>query len=79
MATGEAWQGWQDAKGRRTSLVFTTPEGKSISQTFLRYHFKKVVEAIGVPSCRSHDLRHPYISLTTKKLAPLYAKISRVL
>ncbi len=64
LAAGEVWQGWRDAKGRRTALVFTTPEGKSISQTSLRYHFKKVVEAIGAPSCRVHDLRHTFAVLS---------------
>jgi len=62
LAAGEAWQGWKD--GRETALVFTTPEGKSISQTSLRYHFKKVVEAIGVPSCRVHDLRRTFAVLS---------------
>lgn len=64
LAAGEVWQGWQDANGRKTALVFTTPEGKSISQTSLRYHFKKVVEAIGAPSCRVHDLRHTFAVLS---------------
>lgn len=61
---GDLWQGWQTAAERKTALVFTTPEGKSISQTSLRYHFKKVVEAIGVPSCRVHDLRHTFAVLS---------------
>lgn len=64
LAAGDVWQGWQDTKGRGTALVFTTPDGKSISQTSLRYHFKKVVEAIGVPSCRVHDLRHTFAVLS---------------
>lgn len=61
---GDIWQGWESAEERKTALVFTTPEGKSISQTSLRYHFKKVVEAIGVPSCRVHDLRHTFAVLS---------------
>ena len=61
---GDLWQGWQTAAERKTALVFTTPEGRSISQTSLRYHFKKVVEAIGVPSCRVHDLRHTFAVLS---------------
>ena len=61
---GEIWQGWQTAADRKTALVFTTPEGRTISQTSLRYHFKKVVEAIGVPSCRVHDLRHTFAVLS---------------
>ena len=61
---GDLWQGWQTAAEHKTALVFTTPEGRSISQTSLRYHFKKVVEAIGVPSCRVHDLRHTFAVLS---------------
>ena len=61
---GDLWQGWQTAAERKTALVFTTPEGRSISQASLRYHFKKVVEAIGVPSCRVHDLRHTFAVLS---------------
>ena len=61
---GDIWQGWESAEERKTALVFNTPEGKSISQTSLRYHFKKVVEAIGVPSCRVHDLRHTFAVLS---------------
>lgn len=64
LRSGEIWQGWQTAEERKTALVFTTPDGKSISQTSLRYHFKKVVEAIGVPSCRVHDLRHTFAVLS---------------
>lgn len=61
---GEAWQGWQDAEERKTSLVFTTPEGNDITPTVLRYHFKKLVTAIGVPDCRVHDLRHTFAVLS---------------
>ena len=64
LRSGEIWQGWQTAEERKTALVFTTPDGKSISQTSLRYHFKKVVEEIGVPSCRVHDLRHTFAVLS---------------
>ena len=45
-------------------LVFTTPEGKHVSQTSIRYHFKKVVEEIGLPSSRVHDLRHTFAVLS---------------
>lgn len=64
LRAGDLWQGWQTAEERKTALVFTTPDGKSLSQTSLRYHFKKVVEAIGVPSCRVHDLRHTFAVLS---------------
>lgn len=64
LRAGDIWQGWQTAEERKTALVFTTSDGKSISQTSIRYHFKKVVTAIGVPSCRVHDLRHTFAVLS---------------
>lgn len=64
LRAGDIWQGWQTAEERKTALVFTTPDGKSISQTSIRYHFKKIVTAIGVPSCRVHDLRHTFAVLS---------------
>ena len=53
---------WQEDIG--ADLVFTTPEGKHVSQTSIRYHFKKVVEAIGLPGSRVHDLRHTFAVLS---------------
>ena len=61
---GDKWQGWQTAEERKTALVFTTPEGNSITPTALRYHFKKLVAEIGVPECRVHDLRHTFAVLS---------------
>ena len=61
---GRAWQGWQTLEQRKHSLVFTTLEGNYISDTSLRYHFKKLVTAIGVPTCRVHDLRHTFAVLS---------------
>ena len=40
---------------------------------------KVLLKQAGLPSIRFHDLRHPYVSLTTKKLVPLHEKISCVL
>lgn len=61
---GTVWQGWQSEKERETALVFTTPDGNDITPTVLRYHFKKLVSAIGVPDCRVHDLRHTFAVLS---------------
>lgn len=58
------WQGWQNPLERKTALVFTTPEGNYVSPTALRYHFKKLVTEIGVPTCRIHDLRHTFAVLS---------------
>lgn len=61
---GELWQGWQSQKERETSLVFSNPQGAHLSQTSLRYHFKKVIAEIGAPNCRVHDLRHTFAVLS---------------
>ena len=61
---GDVWQGWRDPEERKTALVFTTPEGNDITPTVLRYHFKKLVAAIGAPDCRVHDLRHTFAVLS---------------
>ena len=44
--------------------MLTTSEGKHVSQTSIRYHFKKAVEAIGLPGSRVHDLRHTFAVLS---------------
>ncbi len=54
MAAGEAW------KPDIANLVFTSETGEHISHTTVRKHFKKVVEEIGMPEARFHDLRHTY-------------------
>ena len=54
---------WQE-QDIGADLVFTTFEGKHVSQTSIRYHFKKVVEAIGLPGSRVHDLRHTFAVLS---------------
>lgn len=64
LRAGDRWQGWQNQEDRSTALVFTTPEGNDISPTSIRYHFKKLVTEIGVPSCRVHDLRHTFAVLS---------------
>ena len=60
LQSGNQWKGWQTSEEQKTSLVFLTPDGKHLSQTSIRYHFKKVVERIGVPAARVHDLRHTF-------------------
>ena len=64
LKAGAVWQGWQTAAEWKTALVFTTPDGRNISQSSIRYHFKKVAAAIGVPDCRVHDLRHTFAVLS---------------
>ena len=64
LQSGNQWKGWQTSEEQKTSLVFLTPDGKHLSQTSIRYHFKKVVERIGVPAARVHDLRHTFAVLS---------------
>ncbi|MCI9330822.1 MAG: site-specific integrase [Oscillibacter sp.] len=64
LRAGTGWKGWQNQEERKTALVFTTADGSYISQTSLRYHFKKIVTQMGVPSCRVHDLRHTFAVLS---------------
>ena len=64
LRAGKQWKGWQSKEDRKAALVFTTADGSYISQTSLRYHFKKIVKEMGVPSCRVHDLRHTFAVLS---------------
>ena len=41
-------------------LVFTGDKGAPISQSAVRRHFKSIVERIGLPDLRFHDLRHSF-------------------
>lgn len=43
-----------------SGYVFTNEIGQHIKRQTLYRHFKKAVEAIGLPSVRFHDLRHSY-------------------
>ena len=61
---GELWRAWTNEEERQTALVYTTPEGNDVSPTSLRYHFKKLVTAIGAPNVRVHDLRHTFAVLS---------------
>ena len=61
---GKGWKDWQTIEERKNALVFTTAEGKYLSQTSVRYHFKKIAAEIGAPNCRVHDLRHIFAVLS---------------
>jgi integrase len=39
-------------------LVFVTPRGLPVSQSWLTKHFQALLEAAGLPTMRLHDLRH---------------------
>lgn len=53
-AAGERWT------NQFPDLVFTTELGGCISHTTVRKHFKRIVDRIGRPDARFHDLRHSY-------------------
>lgn len=42
------------------NLIFTDAQGKHLTHSNLYKHFKKIVESIGIPDARFHDLRHSY-------------------
>ena len=47
---------WENEQG----FVFTNQIGQHMKRQTVYKHFKNVVEAIGLPSVRFHDLRHSY-------------------
>ena len=49
---------WERFKGK--DLVFTSDDGHHLSEAAVYGRFKKVVEQIGAPETRFHDLRHSY-------------------
>lgn len=46
---------WEDG-----GLVFTNERGQHLASRTLSRHFKNIVEQIGLPDTRFHDLRHTY-------------------
>ena len=64
LQAGEAWEGWQNEKERKTALVFTTPTGGNLSPQTVYNHCKKVLEKIGAGDRCVHDLRHTYAVLS---------------
>ena len=57
-------EGWKAEAGElwdnELNLVFTTNYGRYVAQQTMGKHYKKVVESIGRPDARFHDLRHSY-------------------
>lgn len=51
----EAGSAWQES-----GLVFTTELGRYVSYRALYDSFKRIMNAIGLPNARIHDLRHTY-------------------
>lgn len=55
LAAGSFWD-----EGAFTGLVFETATGKHLQVVTLFRHYKKALEAAGLPNFRFHDLRHTY-------------------
>lgn len=55
---GDAWT--------KSNLVFTNPLGDFLPARTVYNRFKRVVEEIGAPSTRFHDLRHPNVKPKTQ-------------
>ena len=64
LAAGELWQGWQSAEEMNTALVFVKDDGSCITAAALYQRYKHIVEQIGAPDSRVHDLRHTYAVLS---------------
>ena len=47
----------------RDELIFTTSTGKPVSPRNVIRHFKQVIEQVGLPDIRFHDLRHTHATL----------------
>jgi len=53
LRAGQAWENKND-------LVFTNELGGNLVHVTVYKNFKKIVEGIGIPDARFHDLRHSY-------------------
>ena len=58
-----AQEAWSNPEG----FVFTNEFGRHLAHNTVYHHFKRIVEKIGMPNVRLHDLRHSYA------IASLYA------
>lgn len=61
---GKAWKAWKNHSEYTHALVFTMPDGDSITQSALRHHFDRLRVELGRPDCRIHDLRHTFAVLS---------------
>lgn len=52
--------------------VFVDELGERMRPNYLTEYFPKYIAKHGVPKMRFHDLRHPYVKLTTKKFATFF-------
>jgi len=64
LRAGQAWE--------NTELVFTNELGHNLSAQTVYLHYKKIVDSIGIPASRFHDLRHPYVKPPLKKFCKYF-------
>ena len=58
----------QRKKAGSSPWVFPSPNGGPISPDSVLRKFHGVLKRAGLPQVRFHDLRHPYVKHTTKKI-----------
>ena len=54
-------------RGEKGAYLLTNDTERPMEPRTLQYHYKKMLEQIGVPYLNFHCLRHPYVKHTTKK------------
>ena len=59
LAAGPAWQ---DA-----GYVFARPDGQPLSPDAVTHAFKRIMESLGIPNVRLHDLRHTHATRMMKQ------------
>ena len=62
LKAGQAWQNQIELMdtGKRYELVFTNEIGRYLSPLTVYKNYKKIVDSIGIPEARFHDLRHSF-------------------
>ena len=56
----------------KSDYVCTWKDGRVIEPNYLTRTFHKMISKSDLPTIRLHDLRHPYVKLTTKKFATFF-------
>ena len=62
----------QKNKVGSSEWVFPSPTGGPMSPDSVLHMLQRVLKRAGLPRIRFHDLRHPYVKLTTKKFATFF-------
>ena len=58
----------EQKKKTNDTYVFPSPNGGPISPDSVNNMLKRVLERVGIPKVRFHDLRHPYVKHATKNI-----------